>query len=172
MSSLTDILSPYAQRATSTEADFEEVASQVSPRDLGAGLASAFRSDQTPPFPTMVQQLFGKSDSQQRAGLLTSLLSSLSPAVISSIAGSALSSLRAGTDRPEHPKAPPTITESEADGFTTDEVQAIADAAEKQDAGVLERIGQFYAEHPQVVKSLGGAALAIALGHLAQRTKK
>ncbi|HZE92450.1 MAG TPA: hypothetical protein VE029_12195 [Rhizobacter sp.] len=169
--SLMDILSAYAQRATSTEADFDEAARQVAAPDLGEALASAFRSDRTPPFASMVQQLFGHSDSRQRAGLLTELLGSLSPAAISALAGSALSSLRAGSHRPDKPAVAPTITESEADGFTADEVHAIAEAAQQQDPGVLDRIGRFYGGHPQVVKSLGGAALAIALAHLATRTK-
>lgn len=43
-----DILQQQAQRPTSTEADFDEVAPQVSPDVLGNGVAQAFRSDQTP----------------------------------------------------------------------------------------------------------------------------
>jgi hypothetical protein len=37
---------------------------------------------------------------------------------------------------------------------------------------VLDRIGTLYAAHPQVVKALGGTALALALGHLAGRTRR
>ena len=67
---LGDILDQYASRPTSTEADFDHVAPQVSPEVLGDGIAEAFRSDQTPAFGNMVGQLFGNSDSSQRAGLL------------------------------------------------------------------------------------------------------
>jgi hypothetical protein len=164
--SLMDILSPYAQRPTSTEDDFDEVVRQVSPQDLGAGLASAFRSDRTPPFAEMAQRLFEHSQSSQRSGLLTQLLRTLGPSVIASVAGSALSKVRGASDKVED------ITETEADGFTPDEVRSLAGAAEQKDAGVLDRIGALYAEHPQVVKTLGGTALALALGHLAGRTKR
>jgi hypothetical protein len=47
--SLMDILSPYANRPTSTEEDFDEVAKQVPPDALGDGIAHALRSDKTPP---------------------------------------------------------------------------------------------------------------------------
>jgi hypothetical protein len=30
-------------------------------------------------------------------------------------------------------------------------------------------MGDFYSQHPDLVKSIGGAALAIALGHMAQQ---
>jgi hypothetical protein len=36
---------------------------------------------------------------------------------------------------------------------------------------VLDRVGGFYAEHPQLVKTLGSAALAIALAGVANRMK-
>ena len=38
------------------------------PSALANGIASAFRSDQTPPFGQMVSHLFGQSDPQQRKG--------------------------------------------------------------------------------------------------------
>ena len=36
----------------------------------------------------------------------------------------------------------------------------------------MDQIGNFYAKHPEVVKVLGGAALAIALGRIANRTPR
>ena len=164
--SLMDILSPYAQRPTSTEDDFDEVVRQVSPQDLGAGLATAFRSDRTPPFGELARNLFEHSDSSQRAGLLTQLLRTLGPAVVASVAGSALSKARSASERAED------ITETEADGFTPEEVGSLADQAQEKDGGVLDRIGTLYAAHPQVVKALGGTALALTLGHLAGRTRR
>jgi hypothetical protein len=47
-------------------------------------------------------------------------------------------------------------------------VQELAAKAEQQNPGIVERMGDFYAEHPTLVKAIGGAALAIALGHMAQ----
>ncbi|WP_229425512.1 hypothetical protein [Massilia sp. Se16.2.3] len=51
-------------------------------------------------------------------------------------------------------------------------MQQIAEKAEQENPGVVERMGDFYAEHPNVVKALGGAALAIALGHMAQGMRR
>ena len=45
----------------------------------------------------------------------------------------------------------------------------IAQHAEKADPSVMDRIGSFYAKNPEVVKALGGTALAIALGRIANR---
>ena len=51
-------------------------------------------------------------------------------------------------------------------------MREIATAAQKQDPSVLDRVGAYYAEHPLVVKVLGGAALAIALAQVANRLKR
>jgi hypothetical protein len=47
-------------------------------------------------------------------------------------------------------------------------VRELAEQAQQQNPGVVERMGDFYSDHPNLVKALGGAALAIALGHMAQ----
>lgn len=51
-------------------------------------------------------------------------------------------------------------------------MQEIAVAAEKKDPSVLDKVGAYYAQHPELVKILGGAALAIALGQMATRMKR
>ena len=38
------------------------------------------------------------------------------------------------------------------------------------DPSILDRIGSVYGKHPEAVKMLGGAALAIALGRIAKST--
>ena len=69
-------------------------------------------------------------------------------------------------------KGQPTLTPSDAEQLTPQQVQEIAVAAEKTDPGVLDKVGAFYAQHPEVVKVLGGAALAIALGQVATRMRR
>ena len=162
---LMDILQQYAQRPTSTETDFDEVAPQVPPDVLGSGVAQAFRSDQTPPFGNMVSQLFGNSNPQQRAGLLTQLLASVGPALLGRLASGALARFGQGGNT-----AP--VTPDAAAQVTPDEVREIAAEAEKKDPSVLDRIGGFYGQHPDLVKGLGGAALAIALGQIATRMRR
>src|SRR4051812_9097076 len=45
---------PMAAPDTNVHADFDEVAREAPTRDLGDGIAAAFRSDATPPFGQMV----------------------------------------------------------------------------------------------------------------------
>ena len=169
-----DILAPYANRPTGTEADFDEVAPQVSPEALGDGIAHAFRSDQTPAFGSMVQQLFGGSDPTQRAGLLTQLVQRLGPALLGTLAGGIFGNRARANDSPSPAGAGtlPTIGAAEAAQVTPEQVREIAEQAEKADPSVLDQVGSFYAKHPDVVKMLGGAALAIALGRIAKRSAR
>ena len=168
---LMDILQQYAARPTSTEKDFEEVAPQVPADVLGHGVAQAFRSDQTPPFPDMVSQLFGHSDPQARAGLLNQLVRAVGPALLAKVAGGALGRFGQMTQPGAAPGTPPTISPVDAGQVTPEQVKEIAKEAEKRDPGVMDSIGGFFGQHPEIVKSLGGAALAIALGHIANRMK-
>lgn len=168
---LADILKQYADRPTDTETDFDEVARQVSPDVLGSGITQALRSDKTPPFQDMLGSLFGGSNSQQRAGLLNQLISAVGPTLLSSIAGGALGRMFQGAMGARGSTAP-VVTPSDADQLTPEQMQQIAVAAEKQDPTILDKVGAYYAQHPEVVKVLGGAALAIALGQMATRSKR
>jgi uncharacterized protein (DUF885 family) len=156
------------------EQHFDQVA-QAAPQDqLSQGLSQAFRSDQTPPFPQMAAQLFGNSDPTQRAGMLNQILSSIGPGVLSSLAGGALGgglgSLFGGGAAGQ--QTTPQITPEQAAQMTPEQVRQIAEQAEQHNPSVVDRMGDFYAQHPALVKGLGGAALAIALGHIAQGMKR
>ena len=169
--SFMDLLKQYTQpnpaNAATSAAHFDQVAQAAPPEQVGNGVAAAFRSDQTPPFPNMVGQLFGQSSGPQQAGVLNQLLGSLSPAMLSGLGGGVLGRLLggAGTDG----TTPPTITPAQASQLTPEQVQEIAAHAEKQDPGIVDRLGGFYAQHPDVVKGLGGMALAVILGKMASR---
>ena len=153
---------------TQAENDFDQVAQNAPPSHLAKGVAEALRSDQTPPFPQMVGQLFGQSDSGQRAGMLNQLLGSIGPGVLSSIAGGALGNLFGGQSNANANMAVPQLTPQQVSSMTPEQVQEIAANAEQHNPGVVDRMGAFYAEHPQLVKGLGGAALALVLGRMAQ----
>jgi hypothetical protein len=56
--------------------------------------------------------------------------------------------------------------------MTPEQVQQIAEKAEQDNPGIMDRMGEFYAQYPQLVKGLGGAALAIALGRMAQGMRR
>jgi hypothetical protein len=163
-----DILQQYAARPTDTHSDFDEVARQVPPDVLGAGLAHALKSDQTPAFGDLASRLFGNSNGQQRAGLLGQLISAIGPAALSSIAGGALGRLGQVAAAPGQPGVSP----ADADRVTPEQVREIATEAEKKDPSVMDRVGSLYAQHPDVFKALGGSVLAIALGQMANRMKR
>lgn len=61
------------------EHDFDNIAGQVPSSSLAGGLAEAFRSDQTPPFASMLGGLFGNSSGSQQATVLNTLLSVVGP---------------------------------------------------------------------------------------------
>lgn len=171
---LGNLLQQYASahpaRPDQAENDFDQVAQNAPRADLAQGVTEAFRSDQTPPFSQMVGQLFNNSDSGQRAGMLNQLLGGVGPGVLSSIAGGALGSLFGG--QANNGAAPPRITPEQASAMTPEQVQQIAEQAQQENPGIMDRMGEFYAEHPQLVKGLGGAALAIALGRMAQGMRR
>ena len=165
--SVMDILNSYLERPTDTYQDFDEAASQVPAATLGSGLAEAFRSDQTPAFGDMASSLFGQSNPEQRAGLLAQLASALGPTLLSTIAGGALGRFMQGRNAAAAAQA----TAADVAQVSEEQVKGIATAAQQSDRSVLDRVGSYYAQHPQIVKVLGGAALAITLGPIAQRMK-
>ena len=137
---------------------FDQVAQQATPDLLGRGLAEAFRSDQTPPFGQMVGQLFGQSNSNQQAGVLNQLLASIGPMALSGLAGGALSKfLQPGATQ---------LSPTQAASLSPEQVQQIAAHAQQQSPGIVDQVGRFYADHPTLVKTVGGAALAIAMSKM------
>jgi hypothetical protein len=164
---MSDILAPYAGRPTDTETDFDDVARQAPPELLGGGIAEAFRSDRTPAFGDMVGNLFGGSSMQQRGGLLGQLISTLGPALLSGVAGGALGRFadkaRAGSGQTID------LDDDDVRDVTPDQVRELAIEAERKDPGIMDRLGGYYAKNPELVKILGGSALAIILGQMASR---
>ncbi len=171
--SLIDILQRYdtlnASRANETATDdFDQVSGEAPPDLLGQGVGDAFRSDDTPPFEDMVSRMFGQSDPQQRAGVLNQLLRSMGPAVIAALGSGILGRLQ----NQQSKGGVPQVTPEQASELTPEQVREIAAQAKQNDPGVLDRIGGYYAQHPQIVKTLGSAALAIALAGLSNRMKR
>lgn len=166
--SLLDILQQYAGGATAPQGQvdqhFDDVARQASPADLGGGIAAALRSDSTPPFGSLVGNLFERSSGQQQAGVLNQLVQALGPGALASVGGGALGRILGGMGG-----APQDITPEQASRLSPADVEAIAVDAEKQDPSIIDRLGSFYAEHPTLVKSLGAAAMAIALQQMGRR---
>lgn len=161
---LLDILQQAIGGNGSPEAHIDQVTQNASTGELGAGLAAAMRSDQTPPFGNMVGQLFGQSSPQQQAGVLNQILATLGPAAASALAGGVLGRvLQPGQTQ---------VTPDQASHLSPAQVTEIAAHAEQQHAGVIDEVSQFYAQHSGLIKTLGGAAIAIALAKMKENATR
>ena len=170
MGLLDNILQQYADPSRAqperVNEHFDQVAQQSNPQDLGNGVAAAFRSDATPPFGQMIGNLFGQSNPQQRAGILNQLVQVLGSGALSSVAGGVLGRVLGNAGSAGSGAAAPTITPEQASQISPADAGAIAAHAEQRDPSILDRAGEFYAQHPTLVKSLGASALAIVLGRM------
>jgi len=142
--------------------DFDDIA-RAAPRDaMRTGLADAFRSSQTPPFASMLSQIFGRSAGTQRASVLNALISTLGPALVSRVLA------QRGAAVPPQIQSGQTIAPEVAEQVPPDAVEALAREAEQKDPSIVERISDFYADQPALIKTLGGAALVVAMAKIAQ----
>ena len=213
---LTDVLDRYrdagpANVPGSVDADYDRVAQNAPPDALREGLAAAFRSDQTPEFPQMAAQMFGRASGAQRSQILTMLLSAVGPMVLQQIlarrgggapapagrggattgggglgdilggmlggkagapggGGGGLGDilggmLGGGRGGQQAPQIPPEAAEQ----IDPHDIEEIAREAEKQDPSVIDKMSDVFSSQPQLLKVIGGAALAIALGRIASR---
>ena len=179
MKDLSGLLQQYNgaqpdQAPNTVDDDFDQIAQTAPQPALADGLAAAFRSEQTPDFGQMASNLFNNSNPQQQAGLLNTILKYAGPAILSRVmpgaggtgnsAGGGLSDLinafKGGQQQ---------VTPEQAEQISPETVKEVADEAQKQDPSIIDRISDFYAEHPTLVKSLGTAALTIALAKIANR---
>ena len=167
---LMDILNQYADPASAprgqAEEHFDQAAKEADPAELSRGLSAAFRSDATPPFGQTVGSLFGQSNPQQQAGLLNQIVQGLGSGALSGVAGSILGRVLGNTPAGA---APPTISPSQASQLSPDDVTTLASHAQAQDDSIVDKLSSFYAQHPALVKTIGAAGLAIALGHMRER---
>lgn len=154
------------QASQTTEQDFDNAAN-IAPREaMSQGIAEAFRSDQTPPFANMLGQLFANSSGPQRASILNTLLSVAGPALMSGALqrGGGLGSLGGLLGRSE-------VSPHEAAAIPQQDVEELARTAEKHDPSVIDRVSEFYSEHPGLVKTLGAAALAVAMSGMTKEKR-
>jgi hypothetical protein len=153
----------------SAQDQYQQVAQNASPDVLSQGLSAMFRSDQTPAFGQMAGQLFEQANPGQQAGMLNQLLAGMGPGLLSSLAGGAGGvGLAAVIGQLTQGGTAATVTPAQASRLTPAEVAQIAGHAEQSNPGIVDRMSSFYAEHPGLVKTLGGAALSIALAKMAQ----
>ena len=140
--------------------DFTKVADHAPASALSDGLSAAFRSQSTPSFGEMIAQLFARSDGAQRSGILNHLIGAAGPAASSLGLPASLDPL-GGTGA--------AVAPQQAQQLSSEAVQRLAEEARKRDPSIVEKAGEFYAQHPGLVKTLGVGALAVIMSHLSQR---
>jgi hypothetical protein len=172
LSQVAGVLKQYSsggaatQSAPDVNAHFDEVAKAAPASAIADGLAAAFRSDKTPAIGQMVSTMFSQSNGEQKAGLLNQLLGSVNPAALTQIlSGAGLTGLTGILSGGK-----PQLTPQQAQQIPPEVVQQMADHAEKNSPSIVDSLSSFYAQHTTLVKTLGGAALSIALAKIAQKT--
>jgi hypothetical protein len=165
---VSNVLKQYAGNSTPNTANatehFDQVAQSAPQSAIAEGISAAFHSDQTPAFGNLVSTLFSQSSGEQKAGILNHLIAAVGPGTLAQLAGGgALASLLgAGTTQ---------VTPQQAQNISPELVQQVATHAEKADPSIVDKASAFYAQHTTLVKTLGGAALSIALAKVAERQK-
>jgi hypothetical protein len=144
---------------------FQQVATVAPKETVAEGLAEAFRSNQTPAFGSMLSNLFGQSNPQQQAGLLNTLISSVGPGVLAS----ALSRSGVGGGLTDLIRHGGQVTPEQASQIPPEAVHQAAAEAEKKNPSIVDRVSEFYADHPTLVQALGAGALAVAMGKMGNR---
>ncbi|HEY2904625.1 MAG TPA: hypothetical protein VGJ29_01920 [Vicinamibacterales bacterium] len=160
LDNLTGMLSQYASGAAPSGdagAHFEQVAQSVDSGTVAQGIAAVLRSDQTPPFAQLASQLFASGSSAQKMAMINTLLSSVSPEQRSQ-----LSALIPGLG------AASAVTSVQAAAVSPTALQTLAQHAEQHDGGIVDKMSTLYAAHPTLVKTLGSAAMMIAMRKIAE----
>lgn len=168
---LSKYLNASGQAHPDTEQHFDQVAQNVPAQTVSQGISDALRSDQTPSLGDMVSQAFSRADPQQRARMLNEILSSLGPNVLSSLGGAAGGSVLGNILGQLQSGATPQVTPQQASQVPPSAVQDLANHAEKHDSSIFDKLGQFYAENPALVKALGVSVLGVALSKIAGRMR-
>lgn len=144
--------------------EFEKLRQEATGEQMGAGLADAMHSDQTPPFGDLVGQLFGNSSPGQQAGMLNRILASLGPAALSGVAGGVLGKILAPGQT--------QLTPEQASQVSPQDAAEIAAHAEKTNPGIVDEVAQFYGQHSTLINSLGMAALAFTMNRVKENQRR
>lgn len=162
------------QPPETVEDDFDQFTQAAPQGAVADGLAAAFRDDRTPPFPNMLGQIFNQSNGQQRASILNTLLAALGPTILSQVLGRAgggaggggLGGILGGILNGGQTE----VTPEQAEQIPAEAIEQVAAEAEKKDPSIIDRVSDIYSSQPTLIKVLGGAALAVALSKIAQRS--
>jgi hypothetical protein len=141
-----------------THQHFDQVAQAVDTGTLSSGISAMMKSPQTPDFGSIVGQLFGNGNGDQKASMLNTLLAGAGPGVLGSLSA-LIPGLSSGG----------TITPQQAQAIPADAVTKIAAQAQAHDPSIIDKMSSVYAEHPGLVKALGTGAMMLALHEIGKR---
>jgi hypothetical protein len=165
LSGVGDLLKQFGgENAGGAGGLLEQLAGSAPQSAVAGGLAEVFKSNQTAPFAQLASQLFAGSNGDQKASVLNSLMAAVGPEVLAKLTGSTsspLASLIAGNQA--------AITPEQAAAIPADEVQTLAEHAEKADPSIVDKLSELYSAHPQLINTLGAAAVAIAVKHISEK---
>jgi len=120
---------------------------------LAGGLAHAFRSDQTPDIGANGgRKCSATPNGQQQAGMLNQIIAALGPTVASGLAGGVLVASWAAERAGDCSAGVAAVTQ---------QVQDVVQSAHQANPGIAEELASFYSTALGLIKTLGGAALAL-----------
>ncbi len=159
---LIDVLQQVLNNARAPEQQqIDQITREASRDDLKTGVGEALRSKETPQLSQIVADMFDKASPEQRAAILNTLTEKLGPGALAGVAGGVLAG-HEGRDTP-------LVPVDKATTITPHQVRDVVTTARSADEpGVFDRMSSFYAEHPELVKTLGAGALMIALARMKQ----
>ncbi len=143
----------------------DQVARQASPGELSNVLTQVFQSPQTGTFGQNISSIFQQSNPQQQAGILNQLLPSLGAGGLGALGGllsSGLGGLVGGGQ----------VSPQAAQQISPADVERIANHAQQQNPSVVQQAGDFYAQHPTLIKALGAGAAVFALKNIADSQRR
>lgn len=186
------------QAEEEVEQHFDQFAKAAPASSMAEGLLAAFAdTQQTPSFANQTASLYGASGGDTKAQVLNALLAVGGPMLMQKMAGggggggSMLGGLLGGGGGGGITGmlggllggGGPSMLEGLLGGkqHVTPEIAAqvpdsvvekLADQAAEQDPGIMGQLSQIYANHPTLIKTLGGAALTIAMSRMADRSRQ
>lgn len=146
------------------EQDFVAIAQQVPADEITGGLVQAIHSEQTPPFDELLRHSFERADAGQQSAMLKRLLEGAGPQVLRPLIDEGMVQ-QAGSD--VHTMAPAYVDDAIAGTLSPEMFQRIARDAAVQDPAIIDKMSEFYAVDPDAGRTLGGVALSVALGKMA-----
>jgi len=131
---------------------------QIGDEDLRRGLATAFRSQQTPPFPEIIARAFARLRLAQRVRVLKCMLRSVGPLAFPVVgAGVFVQCIaRAGWDGL-------SVTTEDALRVSGAQVMDLARYVEQANPRVIEQVSAILARDPNVLALIGASVAAVAL---------